>query len=899
MLSSRSLREPSNPLTPPARLLLRLFLNRADRHTVINDLSELYDHRLERDGEVAARAWLRRQVAAYPRRVTMEKVRRLLPGRGRRRVVGPSGSGSVGVAGNLLRDLRHSARSLARAPVLTATIVLTVGLGIGATTAIFSAVNAVLIQPLPYTDPSELVRVYTAWGPARGPLSVADYRALEEQQTSFDSVAGYDNTMVTFNRDDVAERIQGKLVTWNYFSLLGVAPLHGRGFNELDGKPESEPTVVVSHGFWTRHLGGDVSSLGRSIELDGTSYTVVGVLPPTVGPFEQGHDFFAAVEWQHPPRRGPFFIVALARVRPEVEPTVAADELRAISRRIFPVWQDSYQDEASSWGMMDLKEVAVGDAGTAQMSVLGAVAFLLLIASNNAANLLLARATQRSRELAVRAALGASRGRLIQHMLSESALFAIGGALVGLLVMYGGIGLLTTSGAGFLPRTQEIQVDGSALLFLAAATLLSGLLFGLIPSLVGARFDVERVLRAGGRSATDATGPRRIRGVLVASQFAIAAPLLIGAGLLIGSLARLQGVDPGFDTSNILLAGLSLPQRAYPERGDVHSFWAEAVEQIEALPGVASVALGDALPPTRVNMTNNFNLEDDPVPPGQSEPSTPWVAVTPGYFDALGISKVEGRLFDASDGADALPVVVVDQAWAHRFFPDDTAVGKRFVGGGCTACPLTTVVGVVADVKYMGLDDPGSGTVYWPMEQGTKRSMFLFIRTHSDPLAVLPLLRDTVRELDSSLPLSNETTIDESMMGSLQAPRYLTILAAAFAVVALLLSVIGVYGVMSHHVQQHTKDIGIRIALGGGPGRVLGGVVWQGLRLALVGVSIGVAGAFYLTRFMSSMLFGVGATDVLTFASVAAMMLSVALVACLLPARRAANVDPVRSLREE
>ncbi len=887
------------PLPLAARLLLRLVLNRQDHRTVLNDLSELYECRRSSDGELAARAWLRRQIASYPRWLAGERLWRMLPGQGLRRRTDPHPAPRAGVAANLLRDLRHGARTLARAPMLTATIVLTVGLGIGATTAIFSAINAVLIRPLPYTNPTELVRIYTESPPHRWPLSVADYRALEEQQTSFRGVAGYDNATVTFNRGDVAERVRGKFVTWDYFVLLGVTPLHGRGFNELDGKPESEPTVIVSHGFWSRHLGSDMSAIGQFIQLDGRSYTVVGVLPRYVGPFEQDRDFFAAVEWQHPPRRGPFFITVLARVKPSSDRAVAADELRTINQRIFPVWRDSYQDEGASWGMMDLKEVVVGDVWTTQMLALGAVLFLLLIASNNAANLLLARATQRGRELAVRAALGASRGRLMQHTLSESAWLAVGGALVGLVVMFGGLRLLTTTGAAFLPRTQEIRVDGTVLGFLAAVTLLSGLLFGLIPSLSGAKLRFAQVLRAGGRPATDSARPRRIRRVLVTSQFAIAAPLLIGAGLLVGSLARLQGVDPGFDTHNILVASVSLPEGAYPEREDTHTFWHQALERIEVLPGVRSVVLGDALPPTRVNMINNFNLEDNPTPTGQTEPATPWVAVTPGYFSALDIPALEGRLLSELDDGDAPPVVVVDQAWANRFFPNESAVGRRFVSGGCTTCPLTTVVGVVGDVKYLGLDDPGTGTVYWPMNAGTKWFMFFLVRTSTDPMSVLPTVRSAIRELDSSLPLSNVTTIDESMADSLQAPRYLMIIAGAFAVVALLLSVIGIYGVMSHHIQQHTKDIGIRIALGGGTRRVLGEVVWGGLRLAVVGVFIGMVGALYLTRFLSSLLFGVGTTDPLTYSSVAAVMLGIALVACVLPALRAARVDPVSSLRQE
>jgi putative ABC transport system permease protein len=885
------------PLT--ARLLLRLLLNRQDSRSVINDLSELYQRRLVSGGERAARAWLRRQVASYPRRIAVERLRRLMRGEVRRRGVSPSVVGRAGAVERLWRDLRHAARSLSRVPILSATIVLTVGLGIGATAAIFGAINAVLIEPLPYADPGKLVRIFTDSPPNRWPLSVADYRALEQQQTSFSGVAGYNNVTVTFNRDDFAERIQGKFVTWDYFTLLGVTPLYGRSFNESDGKPESEPTVIISHGLWNRHFGADPAVLGRPIQLDGRSYTVVGVLPRAVGPLEQRRDFFAAVEWQQPPRKGPFFIIALARIKPGIDGAAAARELRAINARIFPVWRDSYQDEGASWGMMELKRVVVGDIGTTLILVLGAVGFLLLIASSNAANLLLARATERSRELAVRSALGASRGRLLQHVLAESSLLAVGGALIGLLVACSGMRLLTTAGADYIPRTPEVGMTARVLWFWAVVTVSSGFLFGLIPSLSCAKIRFEQALRSGSRSSTDGAGARRIRRALVVSQFAVAAPLLIGAGLLVGSLERLQDVSPGFDTRNILTVRVTLPEEVYQDPSDVRAFWDAALERVRSHPGVAAVAYSNSRPPNQVSILNNFDLEDDPTPPSGAQPVVPWAAVSSGYFAVLGVSLIEGRMFDNRDVEDAPPVVLVDQTWANRFFPGAGAVGRRLHSGGQTTEPLTTVIGVVGNVKYMGLDAADLGTVYEPMTAGTYRSRFFIVRTFADPMTVVPHLRAVVRQLDPSLPLAQVATIDEVISDSLQAPRYLAFLSAAFAAAALVLSVVGIYGLMSHYVQQHAKDIGIRIALGGGPTRVLGVVVGQGLKLAAIGVSIGIIGALFLTRFMTGLLFGIRATDIVTFSGVSLLMLSVAVVASLLPARRAAAVDPVNALREE
>jgi putative ABC transport system permease protein len=883
---------------PPfiARWMLRLLLNRNDRRTVMNDLGELYVRRAARDGQRAANAWYRRQLAQFPPRLFVERLRRTAPPAPHQ--PNHSVSRSRESMHNFFRDLQHSVRSLARTPMLTATIVLTVGLGIGATTAIFSVINAVLLRPLPYPDPGQLVRIYTDSPPNRWPFSVADYRALDEQQTSFSQIAGYNQTTLTLNRGAVADRVRGKSVTWTYFPLMGITPLHGRLFTETDGAPGTEPLIVVSHRFWMQYLDGDEAAVGQTVRLNGTEYTVVGVLPRDVGPFEQSRDFYIARQWGPPPRKGPFFIVALARLAPGVEAAAAAEELRAINRRLFPVWQDSYQDQRASWGLMTLKEMAVGDVGTALILVLGAVGFVLLIACTNAANLLVARTTHRSRELAVRAALGASRGRLLQHLLSESALLAFGGALLGLVLTVGGIKLLTTVGANFIPRTQEIALDGAALWFLIAVTLASGLLFGLIPSLQGAKSRFQLALRSESRSATEGVRSRRLQRAMVVSQFAVAAPLLVGAGLLISSLAKLWEVDPGFDTHNLLSLSVTLPMADYPDGSDIVAFWNEALPRISALPGVQGTVAPDGRPPGFVSMVNNFDLLDQPTPANESQPATPWVAVTPGYFDLLGIPLLEGRVIDERDRSDGPPVAVVDEAWARRFYPNESAVGRQFYSGGSTTNPLT-VVGVVGNVKQMGLAAPDEGIVYWPQAFNNTRGRFVILRTAVDPMSVLPSVREVFRELDPALPLTRVATIEEGFADSLASPRYLTILVAAFAGIALLLSIIGVYGVMSYFVQQHTRDIGIRLALGGGPSNVLRLVVGQGMRLVGVGVAVGIGAALALTRYMSSLLFGVGATDTLTFVSVSGAMLGVALLACFLPARRAAGVDPALTLREE
>ena len=806
---------------------------------------------------------------------------------------------------NLLLDLRQSLRSLTRSPVLTATIVLTVGLGIGATTAMFGVISAVLLSPLPYPEPDRLVRIYTDAPPNRFRFSVADYLALEQQQTKFQQVAGYTSTSVTFNQNGIAERVVGMAVSWSYFSLLGISPVRGRTFDRSDGVPGGAHAAVVSYGFAQRHLGGDSTAIGCTIRLDGIDHLVIGVLPRAVGPLEQGKEVFTAAQWSTPSRRGPFNITALGRVARGTDLAVATDELRAINRRIFPLWQSSYQDQKATWAAMDLKKFVIGDVGPTLTIVQGAVAFVLLIACTNAANLMIARATRRRRELSVRSALGASHRRLIQHLMSEGALLALGGAIVGLGVALVGISLLRTAGVAFIPRSAEIGVSRPVLVFLATVTAAAVLLFGLIPSLHGAAFRFDGI-RSGGRSTTDAAGPRRLRQALVVAEFAVATPLLVAAGLLIASLARLQRVDLGFDRRNVLTGAILLPRAQYPDSGRILAFWDETKARIEALPGVKGVAFSDERPATDVGNVNNFDFEDDPTPPGESQPTSPWVSVSPEYFGVMGIPLQRGRLFDQQDGQGD-PVVIVDRTWASRFSPGRDPVGRRIREGGCTDC-ANTIIGVVGDVKYGELDEPDQGTVYWPVaerpsdqpiEQLTMRFRFLVVRTSGDPGAMLPFIRRIIHDLDPSLPLTEVATIDDLMNESLQVPRYLSLLVGSFAGVALLLSAIGIYGVMAYFVEQHTKDIGIRIALGGAPALVSRMVVEQGMRVVFVGIVLGFAGALMLSRLLSSILFEVGPTDPRILLGVSGVILGVALIGCLLPARRAAAVDPSTTLRAE
>ena len=813
------------------------------------------------------------------------------------------------VLDELRQDLRICVRGLLRARVMTATIVATVGLGIGATTVIFAAVNAALLRPLPYVEPERLVRIYTDSPPYKFRFSVADYLALQSQQTQFEQIAGYTDREMTFSDGTIAERVRARLVTWTYFSLLGIRPAAGRDFTESDGRPGSAPTVIVSHAFWQQRFGGRSDVIGASIRLDGVEYTVAGVLPPDVGPLERRQELFVTSQWEPPRRKGPFFIIALGRLRSEADRSAAEDELRAINRRIFPLWQSSYQDERATWSLMDLKAHVVGEVHTIAGLALAAVALVWLIACANASNLLVARVTSRRRELAVRAALGASRGRVVRYLLAESAVLAVAAAALGIGFAFAGIDLLRDVGAGYFPRTQEITLTGPVLWLLVALTTASALLFGLVPAIHGTGGSVDESLRAVGRSSTGSIAVRRLRHALVASQFAIATPLLVVAGLLLGSLSELGRVDLGFDHRNLVSGSILLPAAQYAEPAQVVTFWDELERRVSALPGVSGIAFADGRPPNDVSNFNNFDLEQSPTPPGQSQPVTPWVAVTPSYFRLLGLTLVDGRLFTERDGVTPdVSVVVVDRAWATRFFPRESAVGKRFKEGGCTECAWTTVVGVVSEVKYAGLDQPDQGTVYtpiagrgleFPIDQTTARFRYLILRTGTDPASIVPGVRQVIRELDPSVPFSAVATIDDLVARSLQGPRSLSTLVSGFAILALVLSVIGIYGVMAYYVQQNAKDIGIRLALGGGRADVLRLVMGQGMQVVSSGMAIGLAAAVAATRLLGSLLFGVGATDVFTFAAVALVLSAVAFAACLVPARRATGVQPAMVLRND
>ena len=797
---------------------------------------------------------------------------------------------------DLWRDLSYSVRSLVRTPTLTVTIVLTVGLGLGATTGMFSVVRAVILSPLPYADPGSLFWLYTDTPPYRFRFSVVDYRALEADHPAFTTVAGYQSGAVTISDGGNSERVTAKSVTGSYFPLMRQTPLRGRLFNEQDDA-HGERIAVLTAAYWTRRFGRDEAVLGRVLDVDGIGHTIVGVLQESDGPLERDVALFTPARWPTPTRKGPFSTMALGRLRPGVSQQAARDSLRATNARLFPIWKASYQDDKATWGLQDLGSRVVGDIRASLLLVLAAVACVLIIACANAINLLVARAMNRRRDLSIRTALGASRARLLRQLVVESGVLAGGAAVVGLVTTLLAIDLVRAYGAGFIPRTAEVRFSLPVLGALLGLTMLSGVLIfigGLVPSVRGSRLRMEEALRSGGRSATDGVAARRVRHVLVAAEFAVATPLLVGAVLVLASLYQLREVDVGLETGRMLTAEVSLPRARYPGEEERKAFWDRALERIAVLPGVEAVGLADSRPPSDAGNLNNFDLEDRPTPPGKNQPLCTWVAVSPGFFQAVGLPLDRGRLLDSHSLADN--VVVVDRAWAARFYPNEEVLGKRFREGGCTTCPWTTVVGVVGTVKWTGLEAPDEGTVYSPFVDFPQG--YVVLRAAANPAASAAALRQAVRELDPGLAVSSIATGHDLVDSSLAAPRYLSVLVAMFALVALLLSVIGIYGVMAFFVEQRMRDIGIRLAIGGQPSDVQRMIVLQGWRLVGVGTVVGTLMAFVATRFLTAVLYDVAKLELTAIAVVPIALMLAGLAACIIPGRRAARLDPASILRE-
>jgi putative ABC transport system permease protein len=803
-----------------------------------------------------------------------------------------------------LQDLRYSIRMLFKNRGFTKVALLALALGIGANTAIFSVVNSVLLRPLPFSDPQRLIMIWENYqqrgGPEREWASPADFRDFRDQAQSFEHVAALGGWGPTLTGQDEPEDLQGGAVSNDTFAMLGVEPALGRSFKADEDQPGAERVVVLSHHLWERRFGADPSIVGKNLTLSGESFTVIGVMPPglsfpilnnaeiwrTIGPLlaaNPGCD------------RGCVTLRVIAKLKEGVSIEAARAEMNTITGQIAERYPEDNKGVGAT--LVPLHEQLVGDVRPAMLVLLGAVGLVLLIACANVANLLLARAAVREKEVAIRAALGASRARLIRQHLTESLVLAVTGGALGLLIAFWMVDLLVSFAPKGTPRLGEVSIDPTVLAFTFGIAVLTGVAFGLAPALMASRTNFNSALKEGGRDSSATTRGARVRSALVVSEVALSLMLLIGAGLLIKSFVNLQHVDPGFNPNSVLRVDVTLPRTRYPERNQTAAFYKQLLEGVAALPGVQSAGAVSSLPLSGGGTDSNFAIEGQPPAEADHRPVAWYSSVTPGYFRALGIRLLSGREFTEADNADAPKAVVISDTMARRYFPGGDPLGKRLVFGG--GKDLREIVGVISDVKFFGLNLDARPSMYFPQAQTPSRGMSLVVRTQGDPLALASAIRGQTSALDRDLAVSSVMTMEQLVSTSLSEPRVILLLLAAFASVAMLLSAIGVYGVVSYSVTHRSHEIGVRMALGARASDVLKLVVGQGMALVLGGLALGLAAAYALSRVMEAMLFGVSATDATTFAMTALLLAGVALGACFLPALRAMRVDPMIALRCE
>lgn len=796
----------------------------------------------------------------------------------------------------LWHDLRYGIRMLLKCPGFTAVAVITLALGIGANTAIFSVVNAVVLRPLPYPEPNQIVRLWEYFGQdatRRTHISAGEFVDYRERNRSFQGVAAFILASASLTGVGDPERLSAAVTSVSFFPILGVQPILGRTFLPEEEQLGRNNAVVLSFGLWQRRFGADAKIIGQTLTLNGRPRTVVGVMPPSFR-YPEGADLWLPLvltpEMLRPERRHSRSLEVIARVKPGVTIQQADAEMKSIVKD-FPA--------QPGVTLIPLHQQVVGDVQLALVVILGAVTFLLLIACANVADLLLARATAREREIAIRAALGASRFRLVRQLLTESALLAIIGGAAGLMLAAWGIDVLRWLSPQNLPRLDEVAVDGPVLGFTVLVAILTGAIFGLAPSLSVARTDLQLTLKEGSR--TSIGSPRqRLRGLLVVSEVALSLVLLIGAGLMIQSFIRLMRVNPGFHSENVLTMQLTLPGARYQTPAQRVGFYGQLLERVRGLPGVQAAGAVSDLPLSGVNVDRSFLPADKFEEYLRRTPSADFRHATADYFRAMSIPLLAGRSFTEQDGPEALRVGIVNETLAHNIWPGENAVGKqiRFHTGRDWTEELT-VVGVIGDIKHHGLDTVTRNEIYVPFEQVPISEMFVAVRTSADPMQQVGAVRAAVQGLDKDLPLFNVRSMEELFGRSVAERRFQMLLHGVFSLLALVLASVGIYGVMSYSVAERTHEFGIRLALGAGQRDVLKLVIGQGMILVLMGVSVGLGAALALTRLIATMLYSVSATDPMTFAIVSLLLATVALVACYVPARRATKVDPLVALRYE
>jgi predicted permease len=809
----------------------------------------------------------------------------------------------------LFKELRYGIRSLLKQPGFTAIAVITLALSIGANTAMFSVINAVLLRPLPYHEPNRLVTIWEE-SPQRGmyqmPISFANLRDWIDQNHVFEQVSAYTFTNLNLTGAGEPARLLTVRSSANLFPLVGAAPLLGRAFLPEEDKEGANRVVILGHALWQSRFGSDSAIVGKSLTLNNQSYTVVGVMSSNFQ-FPVGFGYMGKVlndpvdlyvpiaATSRETRRGNYSFFAIGRLKPGVTIDQARAEMTTIEGRL----EQQYPEGNTGIGvsLIPTQEQTVKEIRPALLVLLGAVAFMLLIACANIANLLLARAASRQKEIAIRTALGASRLRVLRLLLTESLMLSLVGGCLGLLLALWGTDALLALAPDNIPRLNEVGVDVRVFGFTLAVSLVTGILFGLVPALHAAKPDLNEALKEGSRGSMGGAAGKRTRSVLVAVEVALSLVLLIGAGLMIKSFLRLQQMNLGFNPDNVLAVNLSLSSSRYPEERQQVAFFQEALERLQSLPGVKSAGATTGLPLTLELSGSDFRIEGYPEPEAGKEMIIYTRSVSPGYFGTLGISLIKGRDFSDRDKSDAPKAAIINDELVRTYFPTEDPIGKRITFDDGES--WISIVGVIGDVKQLGLDSNAKPEVYFPYLQAAAPTMSLVVRTTSDPLSLIASVKSQIQMIDKDLAIDDAKSMHQLLAESVSGRRFNMLLLIVFAVVALVLAVVGIYGVMSYSVTQRTHEIGIRVAIGAQSRDVFRMVIGEGMKLAMIGVAFGLVGAFGLTRLMTTMLFGVEATDPATFVSIAVLLVVVALVACYIPGRRAAKVNPLVALRYE
>lgn len=792
---------------------------------------------------------------------------------------------------SIIQDIRYGARLLFKQPGFTVVAVVTLALGIGVNTAIFSVVHGVLLRPLPFKDSERVALVWhhgaEAAGGDRTPLSYADLLDWRAQNKSFESIAAFQWAQLNMSGDNPIQ-LRAVNVTANFLSTLGVGVQLGRDFQASDEQVGAPQTVIISDEFWRSSFAADPQVVGRTINLNGRTARIIAVMPAHLNFPHAEVQLWRAMQLAQPTRRGPYFLTGVARLKPRVSTSQAHTD--------SSLMMSSFDKGKFNLNVVAANDFIVGEIRPALIALFVSVTLVLLIATVNVANLSLARSTSRMKEISIRSALGASRTRIMRRLLTESLLISIAGGAVGILCAFWTVSLLVKLAPQNLPRLDQIKVDGLALAWTAAVSLVSAIGFGLAPAWQGSRLNLIEALRDGGRSTTESRGKRRGRTMLVVVELSLAVVLVTGAGLLVKSLWRMRQVDLGINTERVLSMGFTLRGQRYRDDRQLRDFSDHLVQQVQALPGVHAAAVSNSLPPDETDYSSEFYIEGRPVP--KQADIAFYGMVSPDYFNVLGIRVSSGRVFTSSDTPEAPRVAVINETFRRLFFGAEDPLRSRINTGSPSEPNWLQIVGVVADVKYNGVTEDVQPLIYQSQDQRPTAGGFLLVKSNvDDPLSLVASIRNEVKKIDSDLPLTGVATMDQRLSNAVSQPRFRTTLIGLFAIVALILACVGIYGVISYSVAQRTHEIGIRMALGARGVDVLRMIVRQAILMAGVGVVLGLSISFALGSLMVKLLFGVAPRDPLTFIATAILLAGTAVLAAYIPARRASKVDPLVALR--